>query len=298
MARWSMFFNSVSRRFVQASVALALAGLVPASRSSQAEEKAAAKLQPVRNLEVGNTKPVNLRPLEAHFQTPGLIKRVYVKKGDAVKAGQLLMALDDATELAELEVRTKDANDAKVKAAEVNALAKQAKFKRIKALHDDNSAQNDAEFEEVTAEKDLAVLQIASEKQDLEVKKSRVAQQKVKIGQLSLLSPMDGIVQSVDMYAGEMGDPTKAAVKIVNNNPLVIMVDLPTATSLQMKVGQPIRVSYDKNDWKQAKVSYLAPMANAGAGMQTVHLDLSNIEGQVSGLQIYVELPEAQLAGH
>ena len=295
MAHRSKPSGSVSMLFCSA-FAWVLAGILPACPAMAANEKSADKAIPrIQEVEIGNTKPVNLRPVEAHFQTPGLIKAVAVKKGDVVKTGQVLMTLDDAVELAELEVRTKDANDAKVQASIVNAEAKQLKFNRIKGIHD-SGAQNDAEFDEAKAELRLAEISIVSEKQDLEVKKSRVKQQQVKIDQLTLRCPVDGVILSVDAYAGEMGDPTKSAVKIVDNTRLVVVVDLPTAVSLTLKIGQTLRVSYDRKTWKEATVSYLAPMANAGAGMQTVHLDLSNPEGQVSGLLVVVELPEAQVA--
>src|SRR5205807_10043726 len=112
---------------------------------------------------------------------------------------------------------------------------------------------------------------------DLLVKEGKVKKQKDIIERMKLRSPMSGIVQSVDARPGEMVDPNKPPViTIVNNDPLVVEVNLPTAVSLRLKADQPMRVSYDKRDWKEANVSYLAPMADAASGFQTVHLALTN----------------------
>lgn len=286
MIRWSIFHRSVSRRLVGAMVVVALGGL-----SVMGEEKPSEK-----NLEVGITKPADEKPVELRFKGAGLIKSVAVKKGDAVKADQVLMAQDDIDEQAELEIRKKDATDIRIKAAEVSADAKWAEFKRVKNIHDADG-KNDAEFEKAQAEAKLADLNIVQEKQDLEVKKAKVEQQQKIVNRMTLHSPTDGIVQAVEAHVGEMVDPSKpAVVTIVNNNPLIVEVNLPTAQSLKLKIDQPMRVSYDRKNWKEARVSYLAPMADAASGMQTINLKLPNPENQVSGLQIYVELPDTLVA--
>jgi RND family efflux transporter MFP subunit len=247
-----------------------------------------------RSYEIGNTKPIDGKPRELKFKMAGLIKSVDVKEGDTVKAGQVLMTEDDSEELAELDILTKDANGARVEAAQANLEGKTKKLARIEKIHNDNGG-NDAELDEAKTDAKIAELSIASEKQDLEVKRAKIVKQKGIIERMKLRCPsdMDGIVQSVELHDGEMGDPTKPALRLVNNSSLIIEVTLPTQLSLQMKIGQPMRVSYDRKDWKDAKVSFLAPMAIAGAGRQLVHLTLPNPEGKVSGLQIYVELPES-----
>ena len=71
----------------------------------------------------------------------------------------------------------------------------------------------------------------------------------------------------------------------------MIELNLPTAMSQLLKPGQVLHVSYDQKNWQDAKVSYLAPMADSSAFMQAVHLTLENPEGKASGLKIFVELP-------
>ena len=295
MARWSILSTVVdSRSILRAAVASLLVGAAcVAPRTARAAGDVPSR-NVDRTVEVGNTKPADQKPRELRFKNPGIIKSVEVREGDIVKAGQQLMSQDDAEEIAELDILVKDSSDLRIQAARRSAEAKQAEFKRIEAIH--MEAKNEAEFEKAKAEAELAVLNIEQEKQDREVKLAKVEKQRKMIERMKLLTPMDAIVQSVEVRPGEMGEPQKPAITLVNNNPLIVEVNLTRVVSQNLKLEQAMRVSYDRKEWKDAKVSYLAPMANAGAGRQKVHLELPNPEGKVSGLQIYVELPDTQVA--
>ena len=286
MARWKILSGSRASYFMGAALVVALAVC-----ASFAEDKRLDK-----NIEVGITKPADEKPIDLRFEGLGVVKSVSIKKGDAIKIGQELMAQDEARELAELDILNKDATDLRVKAMELSARAKWSDFKRIKDIHDKDGG-NDAEFEKSEAEAKLADMTILTEKQDLEVKKARATKQQGVIDRMKLHSPIEGIVQTVDAHVGEMVDPSKPpVVTVVNNNPLIVELTLPTAMSLKLKIDQSMRVSYDKKAWKEAKVSYLAPMADAASGMQTINLKLPNPDNQISGLQIFVELPDTLVA--
>jgi hypothetical protein len=83
---------------------------------------------------------------------------------------------------------------------------------------------------------------------------------------------------------------------VVQNNPLKVEVQVPALASLQMKLGDKLRVSYDKQAWREAAVSFMSPQADAGSGMRLIHLELANPNGEPSGLPVFVELPEKLLA--
>jgi multidrug efflux pump subunit AcrA (membrane-fusion protein) len=282
-----MLSGSLSQPLVRVAVVLAVGGFSAFAVLRPVLAEPTKETDPT--VEVGNTKPADQKPRELRFKNPGLIKSVEVREGDVIKVGQVLMIQDDTEEFAELAVLQEDATDIRIRAAERSADAKKAEFNRIEKIH--REAGNEAEFEKAKAEYELAVLNIEQEKQDLRVKNKKVEKQKGIIDRMKLRSPMDGIVQSVEVHPGEMGEPNRPHITLVNNNPLIVEVNLPVTVSLGLKIDQSMRVSYDKKEWKDAKVSYLAPMANAGAGRQKVHLELSNPEGKVSGLQVFVELP-------
>jgi beta-lactamase regulating signal transducer with metallopeptidase domain len=86
--------------------------------------------------------------------------------------------------LAELEILKLEANDFRVQAAEIQALAKRAEYQRIQKLHEQGSAP-DSEVEKARAELDLAQVQIAQEKQDLAVKLAKVKKQELLLDRLA-----------------------------------------------------------------------------------------------------------------
>jgi len=296
MARQRTSCSAFTRRFAAAAIAVALLRGGTIAYAEAPPAVAAGGLSTERQIEEGFTKPADQKPRELRFKMLGQVKNVSVKEGDVVKAGQELMALDDADERAEMDILEKDANEIRIEGARISVKVKKAEFERIKKLRaQENSTE--AEYEKAEAEAELAELQVVQEQKDLEVKKAKVAKQQITLDRMKLRSPIDAIVLSVDSQAGETVDPSKpAAITIVNNNPLGVVVSLPTAQSQPLKLGQPLRVSYDRKEWKDAKVSFLSPMADASSRLQTVHLEMQNPEGKASGLQCFVELPDTTVA--
>jgi RND family efflux transporter MFP subunit len=278
-----------------AIIAVSLAGVLrSASGAEQQPTAAAAAALPAdRTLEVGLTKPADLKPREFQFKTIGTIKDVFVREGDVVKQGQELVALDDAEELAELDILKKDVSDIRIRAATTQATVKKYELEKLEKIGRENGG-NELEVKKAQAEADLAELNIIQEHNDLDVKKAKVAKQEIILSRMKMRSPIAGVVLSVDSHVGEMVDPNKPAIiKIVNNEPLIIELKLPTAVSQRLKVGQVLRVTYDKKEWREARISFLSPMADDTADMQVVHLEMTNPEGRASGLQVFVELPPA-----
>src|SRR2546423_1850485 len=106
-------------------------------------------------VEVGITKPADLKPRELRFKMQGMIRETSVVEGQKIKKNQPLMKLDDAEEQAELRILQLDATDIRVQGAKVQSEVKQAELKRIKRLFDQQNS-NDAELEKAVAEAKLA----------------------------------------------------------------------------------------------------------------------------------------------
>jgi multidrug efflux system membrane fusion protein len=113
---------------------------------------------------------------------------------------------------------------------------------------------------------------------------------------MTLKAPTDGVIKELINDIGSNIDPTKPVVTVVQNNPLLVEVQVPALASLQLKKGETLRVTYDKKNWREATVSFLSPQADAGSGMRMIRLELANADGEPSGLQIFVELPDKLLA--
>jgi len=274
--------------------ALMLASGVPAAAPGSTPDK-----QPYE----GKTGPSKTVTLSA--QVPGIVKEIFVKPGDEVKTGDPLLQQDDREAVNQLQILEQEANsNIRVDAAEADLAQKNVELKRIQKLFNDEirgatdleleRAQLDVTFK--AAQKALSVLELAKSK--LEAEGARL-----KVEFMKRLAPFDGVVESIDTEVGAMLDPQRPGMMtIVANDPVKIVVHLPAPQAAKLKKGDPVEVRYkiDAADaWQQAKVKYLAPVADAGAGYDSrreVHLEMPNPSKRETGLWMWVKLPEAPAA--
>jgi len=250
------------------------------------------------------------------FPTMGVIREVKIKEGDVIKKGDVIMKQDDREELAELKLLELDCNDLPIKAAIEKAKAAEVEFQYKDKLKKDG-AQNDLEWTRAKAEWDVLLVQIDQAKAELKQKEAKRDKQKQHVDSMTLKWEPTGAEMSKDKKPednkadskepvwvvkdlindlGSNVDPTKPVITLVQNNPLTVEVQVPALASLQLKKNDKIRVSYDKKIWKDASVSFMSPQADARSGWRKIHLELPNPEGDPSGLQVFVELPEKLLA--
>jgi RND family efflux transporter MFP subunit len=229
------------------------------------------------------------------FPTMGVIREVKIKEGDVIKKGDVLMKQDDREEQAELKLLDLDCNDLPIKAAIEKAKAAEVEFQYKDKLKKDG-AQNDLEWTRAKAEWDVLLVQIDQAKAELKQKEAKRDKQKQHVESMTLTAASDGVVKDLINDLGSNVDPTKPVITVVQNNPLTVEVQVPALASLQLKKNDKIRVSYDKKVWKDASVSFMSPQADARSGWRKIHLELPNPEGDPSGLQVFVELPEKLLA--
>lgn len=238
----------------------------------------------------GNTLPYGNKPTALGFQGPGFIKTVNVKEGDRVKVGQVLMTQDSTKENLEYQGLLDDTTDVAVRAAEAESEAQKAARDLAAKLFGEN-AGNTLELAKAEADYKESLMQIEKEKQDQQIKILKAKKQEQVVKDMTLVSPVDGFVQSVDFQVGENVDPTKPVLTIVRNDPLIVEMLLSKEVAQKIALGRSMNVSYDQQKWVPAKVTFKEPMANLAGDIQKVHLELSNAEGRDSGQTIYMELP-------
>ena len=147
---------------------------------------------------------------------PGQVKSVYVKKGDYVKKGQLLLKLEDAVmlqNLSQLETQLSYAKNI---------------YERQKNLWDQGIG---TEVQYITAKNNVtqAEKQIATLKQQW---------------QLSfVLAEVNGIADEVNIHTGEIftGDP-KSGIKIVNTSDLKATANIPENYISRVHKGTPVQI--------------------------------------------------------
>jgi RND family efflux transporter MFP subunit len=222
---------------------------------------------------------------------------VKVKEGYVVKKGDVLMKQDDSEDRAELRVL-----DAAIKQAKGGIVVGKAKLKVAELAYVSKSdlkkkgAFNEQEVAQAEAERDVAAAQIEQAENEVAQAEAKRERQATHVENMTLKADVEGVVKELINDVGSNVDPTRPVLMIVDNATLQVEVQVPAQGSLQLKKGDKLRVSYDRKTWRDASVSFMDPQADAQSGMRKVRLEMPNPQGEPSGLQAFVELPDKLLA--
>jgi multidrug resistance efflux pump len=118
--------------------------------------------------------------------------------------------------------------------------------------------------------------------------------EKVKIDQMQINSPINGIVEKINVGPGEMADPQSrdGAIVVGQWDPLWLEVHLPSSQASQLKLGDKLQVKYDGADWQAAKIIYFEKV-DAASDTEMVRMELANPNNaRLPGLHMQVRLPQ------
>ena len=258
--------------------------------------KPAAQSQSPSNIVNGYTsKPYVLaKPGVNQF---GIVLERPVKVGQAVKKGDILLRQDDRQERALLEALELEANsDVRIEAAEADLKLKAAQYKREQDLLQSNST-NPVAVEEAQSKWIYADAQLKIAKLEREKNKREAERQRYKVEQMTVKSPVDGFVEQIDVEVGDVTDPQKPLMTIVQNDPLKVEFFIPSEQSQKLKVGQDLQVRYPgEEQWLTAKVTYKAPVVDTASDEQKIGLEMKNVGNRDAGLRVQVKLPDDVVA--
>ena len=201
---------------------------------------------------------------------------VLVDRGSVVLKGQTLAVLDSSVEQAALALRKARAesladiisHQTKVEAAqlEVDRAARQTEGATI-------TAQKVAELKTTlrVAQQDLALSVLDQRMAQLEVERA-----KSELDQRVIRSPIDGVVTERLLGPGEYVHPDTHIVALAAIDPLFIEAYPPVRFHGAVHVGDTGTITLDSGDTRQAKVTVVDQVFDAGSGTFGVRLDLPN----------------------
>lgn len=243
----------------------------------------------------GTTAPN--KSIEVGFDIRSVVQEVKVTRGQHVKAGELLMRLDDREERATLEV-ARLRMDVSHQVAEAQARLDLAviQYEREKSILDKGSG-NPSLVQEKEAEVKVAEARLAQANLDGMIAKAQYETQVQRVEKYSKKSPIDGIVREIIKYEGENVDETRPVIEIVSIDPLYVEVRLLSNDVVSsLTLDQTVRVKYGNGEFKNAKVNFIDPVGDARSGTRFVRLELPNPPGPGmigAGVTVDVEVPQS-----
>lgn len=210
----------------------------------------------------------------------GVVASRRVRPGSQVRAGQVLMVLDDRLQSVEAERRRVILDDtSELKATEerlrINrGLYEDAKkvFEKTGSISRDELARLEAEY--LATQGRLEQLQAQKKRERLE---QQGAQQEQQMRQL--VAPVAGVVTKVDIEPGEFAKAGEPLVRLVDASTLVFKANLPMAAVGNLKPGAVVPVLVE--DGAQvarvvARLTFVSPVADAASGLVEVRARIAN----------------------
>ncbi|MGC1872641.1 MAG: efflux RND transporter periplasmic adaptor subunit [Acidobacteriaceae bacterium] len=210
-------------------------------------------------------------------QMPGTIRQVLVQAGDRVRAGQLLIALDDSAMRSELN-RAKAAQMAVEKqqmAAQAGATLASATLERYQELKSEKSV-SPQEFDEVQQRSEAALLQLQALQAQTSEARAAVAGARTQLGYMQLRAPFSGIVTARTADPGTLATPGTPLLQIDRDGPLQLYTSVDESLIDSVRMGMKVPVSIEGMGAADATatVAQIVPAADPSSRSFLVKLDL------------------------
>lgn len=226
-------------------------GLPPATVSTMVVETTA--WQPKLS-SVGNVRA--FRGVDLSTEIGGLVQTVPIKSGMDVKEGDLLIKLNDASDVAQLNSLKAQADLAKViNERDKQQLAIQAISKNV----------------------------FDTSKADAKSKQAQVEQQTALVSKKNLKAPFSGRVGIVMINPGQFVNPGDKLLTLQTLDPIFVDFNLPQSNAEQIQVGQEIVVTTDafKDASFTGKVTAVSPKVDTNTRNIQIEAQLANPDKKI-----------------
>jgi HlyD family secretion protein len=222
----------------------------------------------------------------------GKVIEVNVDEGMAVREGQVLARLDDATVRASLALAQAQLEAARQAVPEIAVRLDEARaaLRRREQLAKEGLA-TPAEMDQYQAEVNSLVARLASTREQINVAASQVALQQSALNDMVIRAPFSGVAISKDAQPGEMVSPVSAGggftrtgiCTIVDMQSLEIEVDVNESYINRVQAGQPVTAQLDAYpDWQiPAKVITTVPTADRQKATVLVRIGFDQLDPRI-----------------
>ena len=209
-------------------------------------------LSPVPNSDIYVSTIKSRRSATMQPQVSGNLVKIFVKSGDLVKAGQVLMRIDPLKQVATVQ-------------------SQQGTQAQKKALYDYTKIQVERQrglFEAGVVSRDAydqAVQAYENAKADYESNAALTDTQKQQLAYYDICAPFTGIVGDVPVHLGDYVSPTTLLTTVDENADLEAYIYLPTERAGLVRKGLPVEILDGSGKiLVKSKIGFLSPQVDNG----------------------------------
>jgi RND family efflux transporter MFP subunit len=209
-------------------------------------------LSPVPNSDTYVSTIKSRRSATMQPQVDGNLVKIFVKSGDLVKAGQLLMQIDPLKQIA-------------------TVVSQQGTQSQKKALYDYTKIEEERQrklFEAGVVSRDAydqAIQAYQNAKADYESNVALTDSQKQQLGYYDIRAPFTGIVGDIPVHLGDYVSATTLLTTVDENADLEAYIYIPTERATVVRRGLPVEIlDSDGKTLVKSNISFLSPQVDNG----------------------------------
>ncbi|CAN5578695.1 efflux RND transporter periplasmic adaptor subunit [soil metagenome] len=224
----------------------------PAAPQAMPVQVAAVTLSPVPASDTYVATIKSRRSATMQPQVDGNLTRIFVKSGDAVKAGQVLMQIDPLKQLA--AVQSQQGTESQKKAVyQYN----QSEVERQRKLYESGVTSKQSY--------DQAVQAYENAKADLESSSALTNTQKQQLAYYQIRAPFSGIVGDIPVHLGDYVSSTTLLTTVDENADLEAYIYVPTERAGQLRQNLPVEIlDTAGNVLLKSNINFLSPQVDNG----------------------------------
>jgi len=221
------------------------------------------------------------KTVDVRAASEGLIEKIWVDRGDMVKAGQVLVTLDSGVERAATDAaRYRSTMQGKIRTGESRVEFSTAKYNRREKLAG-QSFISLHDRDEALTEKRLAESELIEAKDDRRLSEIEYRRLSEQLRLRTIKSPVDGVVVDRLLNAGELADNRdlrKPILKLADIGTLFVEVLMPIEAFGKLALGQSVEVLPEApvGGRYTATVKVIDRVHDAASGTFGVRLEMAN----------------------
>jgi len=231
---------------------------------------------------ITNTALESIRDVIVYSRVSATIIERMFEEGDVIRAGDVLIKLQDDVIINNLEQSKIDLSQSEVavEQAQVNADLSAAEFERVKSLHAQQLiSQQEYDQSEIASRSDT--LSLNNSRQQLAAAKSRLEAAEIQLAYTTVKSPISGVVTERMINVGDRVSTNQQLLTLQEFPPLWARIHIPERSIPKIKIGQTARFDMEAYPDREfsGRIKLISPTVEAESGTLKVTIEITKNTG-------------------
>lgn len=224
------------------------------------------------------------------FTVAGRVEGIPVKEGQRVAIGELLIKLNAAAlEYRQAQLALEAENQAEVLAAEAELKQKRQDLIKLEQAYNKGAATK-IELEHAHLDVEISEYRLESARHEKEVAALKKEEAEAELREYRLVSPINGVVERLELEVGETAKTSEDAVRVVALDPLRIEADVRLDYYSALAPGQLIPIIFPDGTTLTATVVFRGAVADSASGTVRARLEAPNPESRHAGERVVLDI--------